>query len=74
MARAALGWPIREATNQAHIGINTLSRFESGGGVFLSTAESLRTAYEAAGVEFVSEGTTSLSGGAGVRVKVPADA
>jgi len=68
MARAALGWSIRETALKAHIGINTLSRFESGGGVFLSTAEALRSAYQVAGVEFLSEGATSLSGGAGLRL------
>lgn len=74
MARAALGWSIRETASKAHLGINTLSRFEGGGGVFLSTAHTLRSTYEAAGVEFVGEGTSSLIGGAGVRLKVPADA
>lgn len=76
MARAALGWSIRETTANAHIGINTLSRFEGGGGVFLSTADTLRATYEAAGVEFVGAGTSSLAGGPGVRLiaKVTADA
>jgi transcriptional regulator with XRE-family HTH domain len=76
MARAALGWSIRETAAEAHISINTLSRFEGGSGVFLSTANALRTAYQEAGVEFVGEGTSSLAGGAGVRLvaKVTANA
>ena len=68
MARAALGWSIRETALKAHIGINTLSRFESGGGVFLSTAEALRSTYQSAGVEFLGDGASSLAGGAGVRL------
>lgn len=68
MARAALGWSIRDTATKAHIGINTLSRFEGGGGVFLSTAEALRSAYQTAGVEFLGEGSTSLAGGPGVRL------
>lgn len=68
MARAALGWSMRKTATAAGIGINTLSRFEGGNGVFLSTADSLRTAYQAAGVGFVDQGAASIGGGAGVRL------
>lgn len=68
MARAALGWSIKQTATKAHVGINTLSRFEGGGGVFLSTANALQSAYQAAGIEFVNEGTPSLAGGVGVRL------
>ena len=68
MARAALGWSIRKTATKAHVGINTLSRFEGGGGVFLSTANALQSTYRAAGVEFVNEGASSLAGGPGVRL------
>lgn len=68
MARAALGWSIREAAAKAHIGINTLSRFEGGGGVYLATSENLHAVYRSAGVEFVSDGASSIAGGAGVRL------
>lgn len=76
MARAALGWSIRETATKAHVGINTLSRFEGGGGVFLSTANALQSAYRTAGIEFVNEGASSLAGGPGVRLvtKAPAHA
>lgn len=74
MARAALGWSIRETALKAHVGINTLSRFEGGGGVFLSTANTLRSTYQAAGIEFVTEGTSSLGGGPGVRLVLDAAA
>lgn len=68
MARAALGWSIRETANKVHVGVNTLSRFESGGRAYTSTADALRTVYEGAGVEFLGEGAPSLAGGAGVRL------
>ena len=68
MARAALGWSIRETATRAHVGINTLSRFEGGGGVFLSTTDALQSVYEAAGVEFLGKGAPSLAGGDGVRL------
>ena len=75
MARAALDWSMRQTAIAAEIGINTLSRFEGGGGVFLSTADSLRAAYQAAGVSFVDHDAPSIAGGPGVRLaKQTADA
>ena len=68
MARAALGWSIRETAAKAQLGTNTLARFEGGGEAYMSTADALRTAYEAAGITFISPGTASLDGGAGVRL------
>lgn len=68
MARAALGWSIRETADRVHVGVNTLSRFESGGRAYTSTPDTLQAAYETAGVEFLAKGTTSLSGGIGVRL------
>lgn len=68
MARAALDWSMRETATTAGIGINTLSRFEGGGGVFLSTADSLRATYQAAGVSFVDQDAPSIAGGAGARL------
>ena len=70
MARAGLGWSIRKTAQKAHIGGNTLCRFESGRGVFLSTANSLRLAYEEAGVAFITEAAPSLAGGAAIRLTV----
>lgn len=68
MARAALGWSIRDTASTAHIGVNTLARFETGGEAYIRTAEALRTAYEAAGVRFIGAGASSLDGGAGIRL------
>lgn len=69
MARAALGWSIRETAAKAHLGTNTLTRFEGGGEAYISTAEALRAAYEAAGITFIAAGASSLDGGAGIRLE-----
>ena len=68
MARAALGWSIRETAAKAQLGTNTLARFEGGGEAYISTAEALRAAYEAAGITFIAAGASSLDGGAGIRL------
>lgn len=60
MARAALRWSVRDTAAKASVSINTLSRFENGGGVFLSTANRLRTTYEAAGVVLVDAHSCQL--------------
>jgi transcriptional regulator with XRE-family HTH domain len=76
MARTALGWSVRDTANLVHVGVNTISRFESGDRAYTTTAEVLRTAYEAAGVQFIVKGAASLDGAAGVRLvdKVAGDA
>ena len=68
MARAALGWSIRKTADLVHVGVNTLSRFESGKVSYTSTPDALRTAYEGAGVEFVADAAPSFAGGPGVRL------
>ena len=68
MARAALGWSIRDAAKAAVIGTNTLVRLESGQDVFTSTATALRTAYERGGLVFMDREAPSLGGGPGVRL------
>ncbi len=65
MARAALQMGVRDLAAAAGIAPGTLSRFETGkGGLNQATAEKLRAALEAAGVEFIPEN----GGGAGVRL------
>lgn len=68
MARAALGWSIRETADRVQIGVNTLSRFEGRGKASIKIADALRKAYEATGVQFLAEGATSITGGVGVRI------
>jgi transcriptional regulator with XRE-family HTH domain len=65
MARGALDWTARDLAAAATVGINTVTRFEKGTDTLASTVTKLRTALEAAGVEFIPEN----GGGAGVRLK-----
>ncbi len=53
MARAGLGWSVRDAGQRAGCGANTVSRFETGTDAREATKAALRAAYEAAGVSFL---------------------
>lgn len=65
MARAAVGWGVRELAEKAGVTANTVTRIENGSDAKHSTIQALRMALEAAGIEFIAEN----GGGAGVRVK-----
>lgn len=65
MARAAVGWGVRELAAEAGVTANTVSRIEKGGDAKHSTLEALRRALEGAGVVFIPEN----GGGAGVRLR-----
>jgi transcriptional regulator with XRE-family HTH domain len=65
MARAALGWGVRELAEKAGVTANTVTRIENGSDAKQSTIASLRVALESAGVEFIAEN----GGGPGVRLK-----
>jgi transcriptional regulator with XRE-family HTH domain len=68
MARAALQIGVRELAELAGLSSMTVTRFENGHSAGNSgTLNALRTALEAAGVEFIAEN----GGGAGVRLKSP---
>lgn len=67
MARAALEWSGGDLAAKAKVGLNTVSRFEQGGDARRSSVEALQAALEAAGITFVGQDETSLSGGVGVR-------
>ena len=67
MARAALGWGVRELAGFAKVSIDTVVRFERGDELKERTVEALQRAFEAAGVEFIPEN----GGGAGVRLRKP---
>ncbi len=68
MARAALGLGVRELAELAGVSFTTISRFETGkSGLQHSTAEALRKALEAQGVQFLDAGAVAL--GAGVALK-----
>ena len=67
MARAALGLGVREIAEAAQVSTNTVTRLERGEALGPRTVTAIRTALEAAGVEFIPEN----GGGAGVRLKKP---
>ena len=54
MARAALGWGVRELATVAKVSIDTVVRFERGDELKERTVEALQRAFEAAGVEFTN--------------------
>jgi transcriptional regulator with XRE-family HTH domain len=65
MARAAVGWGVRELAKKAGVTANTVSRIENGADAKQSTMDRLQHALEAAGIEFIQEN----GGGPGVRLR-----
>jgi DNA-binding XRE family transcriptional regulator len=66
MARAALGWTLKDLAEFARVSHVTVNRFEMGHSVSNhSTLAALQRAMEDAGVEFIPEN----GGGAGVRLR-----
>ena len=66
MARAALGWSVRDLGKRAGVSGNTVSRFENGSGAMVDTLVRMQTALESAGVVFIPADHT---GGPGVRLR-----
>ncbi len=67
MARTALAWGVRDLVAAAKVSPDTVARFERGQSLYERTVDALRTALEAAGVEFIDPN----GGGAGVRLREP---
>src|SRR5438876_11438322 len=69
MARAAVGWGVRELAQKASVTANTVTRIENGADAKQSTMNRLQTALEAAGVEFTNgdQPGVRLAKSAGVR-------
>jgi hypothetical protein len=65
MGRSALNWTVRDLASKAEVGVNTVTRFETGADTLASTVTKIRAALETAGVEFIAEN----GGGAGVRLR-----
>jgi transcriptional regulator with XRE-family HTH domain len=65
MARAGLGWGVRDLAGAAKVSTNTITRLERGDSLYERTVEAIRAALEAAGVEFIAEN----GGGPGVRLR-----
>ncbi|WP_227751619.1 helix-turn-helix domain-containing protein [Tabrizicola oligotrophica] len=68
MARAALQIGVRDLAELAGVSFTTINRFETGkSGLQLSTAEAIRKALEAQGIQFLEAGQVAT--GPGVAVK-----
>ncbi|MGE5546489.1 MAG: helix-turn-helix domain-containing protein [Solirubrobacterales bacterium] len=67
MARAALGWGVRDLAAAAKVSADTVARLERGEELRERTVEAIRSAFEGAGVLFLADGETA-SGGPGVRL------
>jgi transcriptional regulator with XRE-family HTH domain len=71
-ARALLGIDQREMAQRAGLSLPTIQRMEASDGVVRGNVDSLMKlvdALAANGIELIGEGTTSSSGGRGVRLK-----
>ena len=66
MARAALGWGVRDLAKEAGIAANTVSRFENGSGARPETLKVIQEALEKAGIVFIPPKGRH---GSGVRIK-----
>jgi ribosome-binding protein aMBF1 (putative translation factor) len=66
MARAGLGWGVRDLAGAAHVSADTVARFERGETLRRSTVRAIRTALEHAGCEFIREDEFS---GPGMRMR-----
>ncbi|KQV81877.1 hypothetical protein ASC90_24815 [Rhizobium sp. Root1220] len=73
MARAALGWGVRDLAAKSGVTANTVNRIENGSDAKQSTMDALQRALRAAGITFV-DGNYSGSGGPGVRLTSPSQA
>lgn len=57
MARAALGWTVKELADKASVGISTVVRFETGRGTpIVATVAAMQRTLEAAGICFIDKG------------------
>ena len=65
MARAALGWGVRELAAAAKVSADTVARFERGDELKERTVEAIQRVLEAGGIEFIDEN----GGGPGLRLK-----
>ncbi len=65
MARAALGWSVRELASRAGLAANTVSRYENGTDAYGETLTKIQRALEDAGIIFIDENDE----GPGVRLR-----
>jgi transcriptional regulator with XRE-family HTH domain len=72
MARAALGWGVRNLAEKAGLAPNTVSRFENGAGARVETLAQIERALQAEGIVFVPADATTGPGVRLARSKRPA--
>jgi transcriptional regulator with XRE-family HTH domain len=71
-ARALLGIDQRKLAELAGLSLPTIQRMEASGGVIRGNVDSLTklvSALDGAGIELITEGAASFSGGRGIRLK-----
>jgi transcriptional regulator with XRE-family HTH domain len=61
MARAALGWGVRDLARITKVASDTISRLERGEQLRDRTLDDIRTAFEAAGIEFLDDNGVKLT-------------
>ena len=66
MARAALGWGVRDLGKRAGIAPNTVSRFENGMGTNVATLKQIQAVLEEAGIIFIPGDSAA---GPGIRLR-----
>ena len=66
MARAGLGWGVRDLGKRAGVSANTVSRYENGFEAMSDTLQLIQDALEAGGVMFIPADATA---GPGVRLR-----
>jgi transcriptional regulator with XRE-family HTH domain len=66
MARAALGWGVRDLADRAGLAPNTVSRFENGLGTNVATLKQIQSTLEEEGIIFIPGDGTA---GPGIRLK-----
>ena len=62
MARAGIGWGVRELAEKAGLTANTVSRFENGYDAMGNTIKAIQQALESAGIEFLPDNGVRLKG------------
>ncbi len=67
IARAALGWGVRDLADRAGLAANTVSRFENGGDARVDTLVQMQDVLERAGIIFVPADDHA---GPGVRLRM----
>ena len=55
MARAALGWTLKELADKAGVNMNTISRYEAGAEILTGTMQRLEQVLKDEGVIFIDE-------------------